>query len=92
MNDHRKDKREYLYTQEELDECKTHDELWNSAQIQLKTEGKMHGFMRMYWAKKILEWTESPEKALEIALYLNDHYSLDGADSNGVVGKSFCFR
>ena len=46
----------------------------------------MHGFMRMYWAKKILEWTESPEKALETALYLNDHYSLDGADSNGYVG------
>merc|ERR1712241_1118442 len=86
LNDHRKDKREYLYTQAELDDCKTHDELWNSAQIQLKTEGKMHGFMRMYWAKKILEWTESPEKALEIALYFNDHYSLDGADSNGFVG------
>ena len=48
--------------------------------------------MRMYWAKKILEWTESPEKALEIALYFNDHYSLDGADSNGFVGKdSFIF-
>ena len=90
LNDHRKDKREYLYTQAELDDCKTHDELWNSAQIQLKTEGKMHGFMRMYWAKKILEWTESPEKALEIALYFNDHYSLDGADSNGFVGKNYC--
>ena len=86
LNDHRKDKREYLYTKEELDLAQTHDELWNAAQIQLKTEGKIHGFMRMYWAKKILEWTESPEKALEIALYFNDHYSLDGADSNGFVG------
>jgi deoxyribodipyrimidine photo-lyase len=57
LNDHRKDKREWLYTRDELDEAKTHDELWNSAQIQLKTEGKMHGFMRMYWCKKILEWT-----------------------------------
>ena len=86
LNDHRKDKREYLYTKEELDLAQTHDELWNAAQIQLKTEGKIHGFMRMYWAKKILEWTESPEKALEFALYFNDHYSLDGADSNGFVG------
>jgi len=86
LNDHRKDKREYLYSRTELDEAKTHDELWNSAQIQLKTEGKMHGFMRMYWAKKILEWTENPDQALEFALYFNDHYSLDGADSNGFVG------
>ena len=51
----------------------------------------MHGFMRMYWCKKILEWTESPEQALEFAMYFNDHYSLDGADSNGVVGKIYYF-
>lgn len=50
-------------------------------------EGKMHGFLRMYWAKKILEWTCSPEEALSIALYLNDRYSLDGQDPNGFVGK-----
>ena len=47
----------------------------------------MHGFLRMYWAKKILEWTNSPEEALEISLYLNDKYSLDGTDPNGYVGK-----
>jgi deoxyribodipyrimidine photo-lyase len=46
----------------------------------------MHGYMRMYWAKKILEWSESPEKALETAVYLNDRYSLDGRDPNGYVG------
>lgn len=86
LNDHRKDKREYLYSKVDLENAKTHDELWNAAQIQLKTEGKIHGFMRMYWAKKILEWTESPEQALEFALYFNDHYSLDGSDSNGFVG------
>lgn len=51
------------------------------------TEGKMHGFLRMYWAKKILEWTTSPEEALSIALYLNDRYELDGQDPNGFVGK-----
>ncbi len=50
-------------------------------------EGKMHGFMRMYWAKKILEWTESPEEALRIAVYLNDRYELDGRDPNGYVGN-----
>lgn len=48
----------------------------------------MHGFMRMYWAKKILEWTASPEEALDIALYFNDHYALDGCDPNGYVGQS----
>jgi deoxyribodipyrimidine photo-lyase len=86
LKDHEKDQREYLYTRQQFDEAKTHDELWNAAQIQLKTEGKMHGFMRMYWAKKILEWTTSPKEALETAIYLNDHYSLDGSDSNGFVG------
>lgn len=48
----------------------------------------MHGFLRMYWAKKILEWSESPEEALRIAIYLNDKYSLDGRDPNGYVGKA----
>jgi deoxyribodipyrimidine photo-lyase len=53
-------------------------------------EGKMHGFMRMYWAKKILEWTSSPSEALETAIYLNDKYNLDGRDPNGYVGKLYC--
>ena len=86
LNDHKKDKRPYLYTREQLEKALTHDRLWNAAQLQLRNEGKMHGFMRMYWAKKVLEWTESPETALADALYLNDHYSLDGNDANGVVG------
>lgn len=84
---HRKDKRPYLYTREELEMSKTHDDLWNSAQIQLVKEGKMHGFLRMYWAKKILEWTASPEQALTDAIYLNDRYSLDGRDPSGYVGE-----
>lgn len=83
----RKDKREYIYTTEQLRDALTHDDLWNSAQIQLVKEGKMHGFLRMYWAKKILEWTPTPEKALQDAIYLNDSYSLDGRDPNGFVGK-----
>ena len=57
-------------------------------QKQLVFEGKMHGFLRMYWAKKILEWTESPETALATAIYLNDKYSLDGRDPSGYVGKN----
>ncbi|XP_024921971.1 CPD photolyase [Cynoglossus semilaevis] len=86
LRDHAKDERPYLYTLQELEKAKTHDNLWNAAQYQMVREGKMHGFLRMYWAKKILEWTSSPEEALSIALYLNDRYELDGQDPNGVVG------
>uniref|UniRef100_A0A182V452 Deoxyribodipyrimidine photo-lyase n=2 Tax=Anopheles merus TaxID=30066 RepID=A0A182V452_ANOME len=86
LDDHRKDKRVYCYSREELETAKTHDDLWNSAQLQMVKEGKMHGFLRMYWAKKILEWTKTPEEALETAIYLNDRYSLDGRDPNGYVG------
>ncbi|KAG7227261.1 hypothetical protein INR49_013921, partial [Caranx melampygus] len=86
LKDHAKDKRPYLYTRQQLEEAKTHDKLWNAAQYQMVIEGKMHGFLRMYWAKKILEWTSSPEEALSIALYLNDRYELDGQDPNGFVG------
>ncbi|HOD11859.1 MAG TPA: deoxyribodipyrimidine photo-lyase [Candidatus Omnitrophota bacterium] len=83
---HAKDRREYLYTLKEFEDAKTHDQLWNAAQMEMMKTGKMHGFMRMYWAKKILEWTPSPKKAFEIAVYLNDKYSLDGRDPNGYAG------
>lgn len=86
LKDHAKDKRPHVYTREQLEKAKTHDKLWNAAQYQMVSEGKMHGFLRMYWAKKILEWTSSPEEALAIALYLNDRYELDGQDPNGFVG------
>ncbi|XP_043990568.1 CPD photolyase [Gambusia affinis] len=86
LKDHAKDKRERIYTREQLEKAQTHDKLWNGAQYQMVAEGKMHGFLRMYWAKKILEWTRSPEEALSIALYLNDRYELDGQDPNGFVG------
>lgn len=87
LKDHCKDERNPLYTMSELENAKTYDDLWNSAQIQLLNEGKMHGFLRMYWAKKILEWTKTPEEALQTAIYLNDKYSLDGLDPNGYVGE-----
>jgi deoxyribodipyrimidine photo-lyase len=83
---HRKDEREYLYTQDELEAATTHDSLWNAAQTEMTSTGKMHGYMRMYWAKKILEWTPSVETAMEYAIYLNDKYSLDGRDPNGYAG------
>lgn len=83
---HASDKREHIYTQEELEKAKTHDELWNASQLEMVHLGKMHGFMRMYWAKKILEWTTGPEEALAVAIYLNDKYELDGRDPNGYVG------
>jgi deoxyribodipyrimidine photo-lyase len=83
---HRKDEREYLYTTDKFENAETHDQLWNAAQLQMVKTGKMHGFMRMYWAKKILEWTRTPEEALKISIYLNDKYSLDGRDPNGYTG------
>lgn len=86
LQKHAKDKREYIYSLDELQQGKTHDDLWNAAQLQMVREGKMHGFLRMYWAKKILEWSPTPKEALRRAIYLNDRYELDGRDPNGYVG------
>ena len=84
--EHAKDTREYTYQRKELETAGTHDELWNAMQIQMVTTGKMHGWCRMYWAKKILEWSDNTQMAIDRALYLNDTYELDGNDPNGVVG------
>jgi deoxyribodipyrimidine photo-lyase len=86
LNEHRKDEREFVYTLSQFEQAKTHEDLWNAAQMEMVSTGKMHGYMRMYWAKKILEWTKSPDDALRIALYLNDKYELDGRDPNGYTG------
>lgn len=86
LEKHRHDPRQYCYTPEEFEQAATHDPLWNAAQRQLLRSGKMHGYLRMYWAKKMLEWTASPEEAISTALYLNDRYSLDGRDPNGYAG------
>jgi deoxyribodipyrimidine photo-lyase len=86
LEEHLEDKRPYLYSLEQFDGAETHDKLWNAAQMEMVKAGKMHGYMRMYWAKKILEWTETPADALRIAIYLNDRYELDGRDPNGYVG------
>lgn len=86
LNQHRKDQREYQYSLEKFEKAQTHDQLWNAAQKEMVFTGKMHGYLRMYWAKKILEWSETPEVALENAIYLNDRYELDGRDPNGYTG------
>jgi deoxyribodipyrimidine photo-lyase len=86
LNKHANDKRDYIYNLDDFENAKTHEDLWNAAQLELITTGKMHGYMRMYWAKKILEWSESPQEAMRIAVYLNDKYQLDGRDPNGYTG------
>jgi deoxyribodipyrimidine photo-lyase len=91
LREHTKDVREYVYSREDLEQGRTHDHYWNAAQTEMVTTGKMHGYMRMYWGKKILEWTEDPEEALATAVYLNNRYELDGRDANGFTGIAWCF-
>ena len=84
--EHKDDEREYIYSVEELERAETHDPLWNASQMEMVKKGKMHGYMRMYWAKKILEWTRDIAEAMSVAIYLNDKYELDGRDPNGYTG------
>lgn len=86
LDEHRSDTREYLYTLADFEMGNTHETLWNACQQDLVQSGKLHGYLRMYWAKKILEWTPDPETALAYAITLNDRYSLDGRDPNGYAG------
>jgi deoxyribodipyrimidine photo-lyase len=83
---HAHDRRPFMYSEKQLESAETHDPLWNAAQKQMTLTGWMHGYLRMYWAKKILEWTESPQVAYQIAVQLNDRYELDGRDPNGYAG------
>jgi deoxyribodipyrimidine photo-lyase len=89
LQEHLTDRREYVYSLEELEEGRTHDPLWNAAQRQMVSTGKMHGYLRMYWAKKILEWSLTPEDALRHAMVLNDRHELDGRDPNGYAGMAW---
>lgn len=91
LSDHLMDERPYYYSLLELENAETHDKYWNSAQKEMLITGKMHGYMRMYWGKKILEWSEFPEDAFQIALYLNNKYSIDGRDPNAYAGVAWCF-
>jgi deoxyribodipyrimidine photo-lyase len=75
-----------IYSERQLEDAQTHDPLWNAAQMQMVKTGFMHNYMRMYWAKKILEWSKTPARAFQMAVYLNDKYELDGRDPNGYAG------
>jgi len=91
LSDHADDPRDYVYSREEFEKGETHDPYWNAAQKEMMLTGKMHGYMRMYWGKKILEWTPDPETGFETTLYLNNKYELDGRDPNGFTGVAWCY-
>jgi deoxyribodipyrimidine photo-lyase len=92
LDAHRKDRRDPLYTRGQLEAADTCDDLWNAAQKELLLlRGRIHGYYRMYWGKKILEWSATPEEALATALYLNDRYALDGQDPNSNANILWCF-
>ena len=86
---HKHDRRTWLYSPAQLEQAETHDPLWNAAQRQVMQSGWMHGYLRMYWAKKILEWNRSPAEAFRVAVWLNDRYELDGRDPNGYAGVAW---
>lgn len=88
---HKSDLRTWVYTLEQLEMSETHDPYWNAAQTQLRLTGEMHGYMRMYWGKKIIEWSKDPEEAFITAIYLNNKFALDGRDPNSFAGIAWCF-
>lgn len=91
LREHARDGREFTYSPAQLEAARTHDPYWNAAQQEMVLSGRMHGYMRMYWGKKILEWSSSPERAFRTALALNDRYEMDGRDPNGFAGVAWCF-
>ncbi len=91
LAEHAGDQREFVYDQGAFEAGRTHDPYWNAAQREMVLTGKMHGYMRMYWGKKILEWTPNPEEGFRVALELNNRYELDGRDPNSFAGVAWCF-
>jgi len=91
LAEHAADKRSYLYDRETLAAAATHDPYWNAAMEEMRVSGFMHNYMRMYWGKKILEWSASPEEAYETILTLNNRYFLDGRDPNSYAGVGWIF-
>ena len=90
IDDHRDDERPWTYTLEQLENAETHDQIWNAAQRQLVREGRIHNYLRMLWGKKIYEWCQIPEEALEIMIHLNNKYALDGRNPNSYSGIFWC--
>jgi deoxyribodipyrimidine photo-lyase len=91
LNEHKKDQREFIYAQSQLENAETHDAYWNAAMNEMKHTGFMHNYMRMYWGKKILEWSPSPEQAFQTTMALNNTYFLDGRDPNSYAGVAWIF-
>jgi deoxyribodipyrimidine photo-lyase len=91
MANHIDDPREYIYSLDEFEKCQTHDIYWNASMKELVETGKMHTYMRMYWCKKIIEWTKNYEEAYNISIYLNNKYNIDGRDANSYAGIAWCF-
>jgi deoxyribodipyrimidine photo-lyase len=89
--EHRDDPREHVYDLEDFEQARTHDELWNAAQRELRSQGIIHNYLRMLWGKKVLEWTADPRDALGILVELNNKYALDGRDPNSYSGIFWCF-
>jgi len=88
---HRDDRRPHVYPRGRFEAADTHDPYWNAAMREMKTTGYMHNYMRMYWGKKILEWSDTPQAAYETALYLNNKYFLDGRDPNSYANIGWIF-
>jgi deoxyribodipyrimidine photo-lyase len=91
LNAHAADPREPCYSREEFEQAATHDDLWNATQKELLLRGKIHGYYRMYWGKKIIEWSPTCQEALETMVYLHDRYALDGRDPNTYANILWCF-
>ena len=89
--EHKKDRRNNIYSLNELENAETADPYWNASQKEMVVTGKMHGYMRMYWGKKIIEWIQDPKEAFEIGIHLNNKYEIDGRDPNGYTGIAWCF-
>ena len=87
---HKRDRRASVYGRDQFERAQTHDALWNATQNELLREGAIHGYYRMYWGKKILEWSAAPQDALDTMIYLNDRYALDGRDPNGYTNILWC--
>jgi deoxyribodipyrimidine photo-lyase len=86
LSKHAADPRPHIYTLGEFEAGRTHDPLWNAAQVQLVREGRIHNSLRMLWGKKVLEWTASPQEALAVMIELNNKYAVDGRDPNSYSG------
>jgi deoxyribodipyrimidine photo-lyase len=91
LSKHATDRREYVYSLDEFESAATHDDLWNAAQTELVKTGVMNNYLRMLWAKKVLEWSASPEDAYRTLEHLNNKYAIDGRDPNSYTGILWCF-